>query len=244
MLWKIQFSRAKTFPCSFCDRNPQDSSKNWRGWQWRGSLLPRPPACHKGLSCAQAEGALLPIRTRSPDSTARCGFRLRSPHGSIGVKQSVRFLRIHRRRRHEELLAAFARCCQGHIAGRKGVPCFPLLPVGCEAAVGKCVFCPAEARASGFLDAERQSAGASCISEKRCKPDCQPVRSAAIDVATIAACSVKKGLSHPMRWIVRCEFMRLSSCIHRVFLCQTARREMEECSERRMGRPFPLTEGR
>ena len=33
----------------FCGRNPQDFRKIWRGWPWRGRLLPRPPACQKRL---------------------------------------------------------------------------------------------------------------------------------------------------------------------------------------------------
>ena len=38
---KSFFPEQKWFPCSFCGRNPQDSSKNWRGWQWRGTLVVR-----------------------------------------------------------------------------------------------------------------------------------------------------------------------------------------------------------
>ena len=35
------------FIAVFAPGNPKDFSENWRGWQWRGSLLPRPPACQK-----------------------------------------------------------------------------------------------------------------------------------------------------------------------------------------------------
>ena len=35
------FSLEKSLPCRFC-WNPQDSSKIWIGWPWRGSLLPHP----------------------------------------------------------------------------------------------------------------------------------------------------------------------------------------------------------
>ena len=44
---KSYFPEKKSLPCRFHDRNPKDSSEIWRGWQWRGSLLPRPPACQK-----------------------------------------------------------------------------------------------------------------------------------------------------------------------------------------------------
>ena len=37
---KFNFLEQKPFLCSFCGRNLKDSSKNWRGWQCRGSLLP------------------------------------------------------------------------------------------------------------------------------------------------------------------------------------------------------------
>ena len=35
------------FLAVFAPGNLKDFSKNWRGWQWRGSLLPRTPACQK-----------------------------------------------------------------------------------------------------------------------------------------------------------------------------------------------------
>ena len=37
------------FIAVFAPGNPKDFSENWRGWQWRGSLLPRPPACQNTI---------------------------------------------------------------------------------------------------------------------------------------------------------------------------------------------------
>jgi len=36
------FSAEKSLPCRFCGRSFQNSSKIWRGWLWRGGLLPCP----------------------------------------------------------------------------------------------------------------------------------------------------------------------------------------------------------
>ena len=39
------FQSKNRFLAVFAPGNLLDFSKNWRGWPWRGSLLPRPPAC-------------------------------------------------------------------------------------------------------------------------------------------------------------------------------------------------------
>ena len=57
MRWKIQFSRAKTVSLQFLRPESEDSTKNWRGWPWRGSLLPRPPACQKSFLTSGLERA-------------------------------------------------------------------------------------------------------------------------------------------------------------------------------------------
>ncbi|MDO4741480.1 MAG: hypothetical protein Q4A66_12500, partial [Eubacteriales bacterium] len=43
------FRRKNRFPADFAPGDPQDLSKIQRGWQWRGSLLPRLPFCQKSL---------------------------------------------------------------------------------------------------------------------------------------------------------------------------------------------------
>ena len=34
------FQSKNRFPAVFAPGNPKDFSKNWRGWQWRGSFFP------------------------------------------------------------------------------------------------------------------------------------------------------------------------------------------------------------
>ena len=41
---KSHFPEEKILPCRFCGQRPSASSKIWRGWSWRGSLLPCPQA--------------------------------------------------------------------------------------------------------------------------------------------------------------------------------------------------------
>jgi len=41
------FRKKNRFPADFAPGNPKDFSKIWQGWQWRGSLLPRPPRRQK-----------------------------------------------------------------------------------------------------------------------------------------------------------------------------------------------------
>ena len=43
------FQSKNRFPAVFALGNPKDFSKNWRGWQWRGSVLPRPQGLSKAL---------------------------------------------------------------------------------------------------------------------------------------------------------------------------------------------------
>ena len=40
------FQRKKRFLAGSALEKSSIFSGDWRGWQWRGSLLPRPPACH------------------------------------------------------------------------------------------------------------------------------------------------------------------------------------------------------
>ena len=44
------FPEQKSIPCSLRARKSLDFSGDWWGWQWRGSLLPRPPACQSILT--------------------------------------------------------------------------------------------------------------------------------------------------------------------------------------------------
>ena len=46
------FFPGKSLPCRFC-WNPQDSSKIWIGWPWRGSLLPHPPSLLRQVKAAE-----------------------------------------------------------------------------------------------------------------------------------------------------------------------------------------------
>ena len=39
------FQSINRFSAVFALENLQDFSKNWWGWQWRGSVLPRPHVC-------------------------------------------------------------------------------------------------------------------------------------------------------------------------------------------------------
>ena len=41
------FQRKKRFLAGSAPEKSSIFSGDWRGWQWRGSLLPRPPACQK-----------------------------------------------------------------------------------------------------------------------------------------------------------------------------------------------------
>ena len=60
------FSPEKSLPCRFCGRNPQDSSKIWIGWPWRGSLLPRPAGCQK-VFLDKLRRWFLPVALKNPD---------------------------------------------------------------------------------------------------------------------------------------------------------------------------------
>ena len=79
------FSPEKSLPCRFCGRNPQDSSKIWIGWPWRGSLLPHPSSL---LGQAKAAERLvqppLCVRFRNNDrfggkTAPRSGFSRMNP---------------------------------------------------------------------------------------------------------------------------------------------------------------------
>ena len=79
------FQSKNRFPAVFALENLKDFSKNWWGWQWRGSVLPRPPSLSKSFLT----------------SYVQCGRSCRQQASNAARKQSssasvVRWLRLTR----------------------------------------------------------------------------------------------------------------------------------------------------
>ena len=92
------------FIAVFAPGNPKDFSENWRGWQWRGSLLPRPPACQNTILTSSAPGIAPGAFFRGGDSRNRLP-RPDAWRGKPGVeKQLRRMCRLNSRNRRADRL--------------------------------------------------------------------------------------------------------------------------------------------
>ena len=98
------------FIAVFAPGNPKDFSENWRGWQWRGSLLPRPPACQNTILTSSAPGIAPGAFFRGGDSRNRLP-RPDAWRGKPGVeKQLRRMCRLNSRNRRADRLYLGAQC--------------------------------------------------------------------------------------------------------------------------------------
>ena len=72
------FQRKKRFLAGSAPEKSSIFSGDWRGWQWRGSLLPRPPACQNFFD--KLAGAFAPERLQGNYGSVQMSRRSKRPN--------------------------------------------------------------------------------------------------------------------------------------------------------------------